>query len=411
LACRHFFNICPEWQKLIALVVNAPCTFAPKMKIYSSYKVIVKIIFRRCTVNFIKNTTSMIRILIITFVLSCLACRREIEPISPTPSARNYSKELTAMVNMVILPTMGDLEEKLGAFITHLYTLLALRNEVSLQAARQGWREARSPWEQSECFCKGPSDILGTDQNMDTWPVNIIDLQLVLNDTDVISMDYVRSLPPGLKGFHTIEYLLFGTSGNRPVQELSEREIQYLIACAQILQEDERKWREGWTVGTDNYADKIRQAGQPGNSTYPTQRSAIQDVASHLHEIIDELGNIKISEPLATGNIDLEESRFSSNSLNDFRDNVRGIRNIYQCIYNGTVGSSLSDIVRENDSALDAKLVRQIEEAIEALTAVSGTFSQQVIENGTEINFALAKIMALEATIRTELLPLTDALQ
>jgi putative iron-regulated protein len=372
---------------------------------------VIDVIFPPLYCQPLKFTTSMIRVILITFILGLLACTDKVEPTPPKPAARNYSKELTAMVNMVILPTMDDLEVKVSVFITHLYTLLALRNEAALEAARQGWRDARVPWEQSECFCKGPSDILGTDQNMDTWPVNLNDLQMVVSDTDVISMDYVRSLSSGLKGFHTIEYLLFGNNGDRPVFELTEREIQYLIACAQILQEDERKWREGWTVGTDNYADKFRQAGQPGNNTYPTQRSAIQDAALHLHEIIDELGNIKISEPLATRNVELEESRFSSNSLNDFRDNVRGVRNIYQCIYNGTVGSSLSDIVRENDSALDAKLVRQIEEAIEALEAVPGTFTQQIQDNGPEINFALAKILALETTIRTELLPLADALQ
>jgi putative iron-regulated protein len=346
----------------------------------------------------------------ISAVLGLISCRRGTEPIPVEPNPRNYAKELTAMVDMVILPTMVDMENKVGSFITQLYTLLALRNQSSLLAARQGWRDARAPWEQSECFCKGPSEILGTDQNIDSWPVNIVDLQQVLTSTDVISMDYVRSLAPGLKGFHTIEYLLFGTDGDRPVQELTEREMQYLIACAQILQEDERKWREGWTVGTENYADILRQAGQPGNNAYPTQRSALQDAALHLQEIADELGNIKISEPLLTQNPDLEESRFSKNSLNDFINNLRGIRSIYQCIFNGTVGDSMSDIVRENNSALDAKIVLQLEEAIAALEAVPGTFTEQIMENGPEINTAMNKIQLLETTLRTELLPLIDAL-
>ncbi len=63
--------------------------------------------------------------------------------------------------------------------------------------------------ESSEAFLFGPVDSLGIDPMLDTWPLNKLDLDNVLNSNRAITVDFVRALGTNVQGFHTIEYLLF----------------------------------------------------------------------------------------------------------------------------------------------------------------------------------------------------------
>jgi uncharacterized iron-regulated protein len=91
--------------------------------------------------------------------------------------------------------------------------------EANLANVRQAWREARVPWEKSEGFLFGPVDQQGIDPSIDSWPVNETDLDAVLESGQTLTKSYIDGLDGTLKGFHTIEYLLFGTSSNKQLNE------------------------------------------------------------------------------------------------------------------------------------------------------------------------------------------------
>lgn len=166
-------------------------------------------------------------------IISNTGCKKD--PIITQPAA-DYKNVLINIGNDVILGTYQDLYDKNIVLVNTLNILQQQQTTVNLEAAKQAWKDMRIPWEQSEGFLFGPVHQQGIDPSIDSWPVNAPDLDNVLASTDALTKIYIDGLDGTLKGFHTIEYLLFGTDGNKPVSSFTPRQFEYLASCGQSLE-------------------------------------------------------------------------------------------------------------------------------------------------------------------------------
>ncbi|MCB0527395.1 MAG: hypothetical protein KDC61_01560 [Saprospiraceae bacterium] len=322
----------------------------------------------------------------------------------------DYSEVLIAITDQVIIPTYTDLYDRSQALVNTLDALLANQTIANLESARQAWRDARIPWEQSEGFLYGPVETLGLDPSIDSWPVNQADLDAVLNSSDVLTKSYLDGQEGTLKGFHTLEYLLFGPNGNKQVGDFTPRQFEYLVACAQSLQGACEALRDNWTGGQVNFGQVFRTAGQNSNVVYPSQKSALQEIVNGLITIADEVANGKINEPFSQEDLTLEESRFSANSKADFADNIRSIRNIYLGDYPAAEDKGLYLVIEAKNPALDTKVRQQIDEAIQAIEAIEGTFTTAIFNSKTSVQNAQNKVRNLQETLQNEVYPVIDQL-
>lgn len=336
------------------------------------------------------------------------ACSKDDSPITPQPATADVSAILTNIADNVIVATYSDLETRAAALAIAVATFTTTPNQENLDAARAAWRETRRPWEMSEGFLFGPVDTKGLDPALDSWPVNTIDLDAVLADNKELTKDYIDGLEGTLKGFHTIEYLLFGTTSNKSVESFTAREFSYLQALAQSLHGTATQLVHSWTPQGDNFVLNLRNAGQQG-SIYLSQKAAIQELGQSILGIADEVGNGKINDPFTQKDVTLEESRFSNNSKADFQDNIRSIKHVYTGDYNKT-GSGLDDIVRSKDAALDTQIKAEIEAAIGAIEAIPGTFTTAIINERSAVEHAQKAVGTLQETIEKDLLPLLGTL-
>lgn len=127
-------------------------------------------------------------------------------------------------VDNVVVPTYKDLAEKNEALYTSVNTLIANPTNAAFENACNAWLTSRQPWETSEAFLFGPVDEFGLDPNMDSWPldqdaiVNILKsnswAELEWNDGDD---DAKVESAQNVRGFHTLEYLLFKDGQPRTV--------------------------------------------------------------------------------------------------------------------------------------------------------------------------------------------------
>lgn len=128
-------------------------------------------------------------------------------------------------VDNVVLPTYEDLKTKNEALHTAVVAFQTAPSNNAFRTACNAWLVARAPWEKSEAFLFGPVDGLGLDPNMDSWPldqdaiVNILvsgnfdDLNWIDGDSD----DRIESVQ-SVRGFHTLEFLLFKDGQPRTVE-------------------------------------------------------------------------------------------------------------------------------------------------------------------------------------------------
>lgn len=139
-----------------------------------------------------------------------------------------YDAELKEIVltyvEDVVLPTYKTLKERNAAMLTAIRNLATNRTDDAFKAACDSWLSAREPWERSEAFLFGPVDALGLDPNMDSWPLDQVAIVNQLKSGNFSELEWGDGdnddkveAAQNIRGFHTLEYLLFKNGQPRKV--------------------------------------------------------------------------------------------------------------------------------------------------------------------------------------------------
>lgn len=353
----------------------------------------------------IQSNLKSVVFLLLTGTIAFTSCKKE----TSEPEGNSLTNQelqlliLTDFSYKVALANYSDMENKMLAFYSSCVNLENNTAHNELQQAQQEWKNARQAWEQSEAFLFGPVSTNNIDPSIDTWPVDFVALDSLLNTSHAFTQSFINSLGDELKGFHPAEYLLWGPNGTKTPAQFTPREIEFLVALAADLQLKATMLRTSWDTGTaDNYSDEMIEAGST-NSIYGSQRAAFEEIVNGMIGICDEVANGKLFEPFNLQDPTLEESPFSSNSMADFTNNIRGVRNVYHGKYTED-GYGLNDFMMNNNLSLHNKIENQITNALNALNGISVPFGQAITQQPTQVQNAIDQINVLKATLEDELL-------
>ncbi|MCA9755973.1 MAG: peptidase M75 [Candidatus Eisenbacteria bacterium] len=338
--------------------------------------------------------------------LTAIGCSDDDKPTSPTAET-DFAPVLTDFAEHVVVGTYDDLAASAARLVARAEELEQDPTQARLDAVATAWLETRAPWESSEAFLFGPVAFLSIDPSLDSWPVDRQQLSDVLASQLELTKDTVaEGLGPALRGFHAAEYLVFQDGLVRDVAELTQRELEYLVATSQVMADDAALLRDSWT---GSYAEQFRRAGQSG-SPYVTQRDAVLEIVEGMIGICDEVANGKIADPFDEQDTRLVESQFSWNSLTDFQNNIRSVKNAYTGGYHlGSDGTGLDEFVKEADESLDARVKSEIDAAIAAVGAIPEPFRNN-LDRASEIEAAQSAIDDLRDTLELLVKPLLVSL-
>ena len=325
--------------------------------------------------------------------------------LNPVDAHATAAQAISNIVQTVIVGTYADLERRAAALVVSAINLNLNRTQENLLHAQQDWRFARRAWEQTEAFLYGPVDTQGLDPALDSWPVNRVDLDAVLERGDELTTDFIANLDDTLRGFHTIEYLLFGEANDKTAAELTDRELEYLLASTDYLALSAKTLADAWRRSQGNHVGEFLNAG-PDSTLYPSEAAALEELVLGMAIIADEVGNGKIADPFSETNTELVESQFSYNSLLDFADNIRGIENIYIGRYLDNDGPGLNDLVRQTDTDLDERMRAAIDLAVTEIQAIPFPFRDAISTDAgrAQIEIAIDAVVALQLLIEGDLL-------
>ena len=322
-------------------------------------------------------------------------------------AAFDASTMLNDFANTVVLATYTDLDNKAGELLAAVKALAADTSQGNLEKAQQAWKATRTPWEQSEAFLFGPVDTQGLDPALDSWPVDHVNLQSVLDSGDSLTVDFVTGLEDTQKGFHTIEFLLFRDGDQRKASDITDRELEYLVSTTESLKVSTSQLRLAWAPEGENFSSIVAQAGA-GSAVYPSQNAAVQEMINGMITIADEVANGKISDPYNESDTTLVESQFSFNSISDFQDNIRGIQNVYMGKFM-TDGQGLNEFVNSHDPALDTRFQQEVQAAIDAIGAIPDPFRDSITANRGAVQAAIDAVSKVQRTLEENILPLVQS--
>ena len=280
---------------------------------------------------------------------------------------------LTNLVSNVIVPTYTDLANDVEDLEKTLNGLTpSTITQAQIDEACADFKAARQHWERSEAFLGGAASDFSIDPTIDSWPLDRAEL-----------LDYFKG---GMKaqiedestilGFHALEFILFRNGQNRKVAELQGNdtytnfesvsgadELKYAQQVCKLLKERCFQLQVAWEgeknanrlavvkaaglpYQTENglsYAENLVGAGQDSKSTFPSLKDAVAQVLSSDEgscvAICNEVGTAKVANPFSAGDIAYVESPYSYNSITDFQDNIRSIRNVWFGSTNGNAAA------------------------------------------------------------------------
>ena len=162
---------------------------------------------------------------------ACEALRTSLDELKGLIKDNLSETDCQAIVNQfvdkVALPTYKDLAEKNKALLAAVQALQKNPSNATFEAACEAWLASRQPWETSEAFLFGPVSELGLDPNMDSWPLDQAGIVQVMKEQKWSSFQWTGEYAEGneaieaaqsLRGFHTLEYLLFKDGKARTVK-------------------------------------------------------------------------------------------------------------------------------------------------------------------------------------------------
>ncbi|WP_050525893.1 imelysin family protein [Pseudorhodobacter aquimaris] len=313
----------------------------------------------------------------------------------------------------------GDSLATAKALQTAVDALIAAPSDETLQAAKDAWIAARVPYQQTEVYRFGNAVVDDWEGRVNAWPldeglIDYVDNSYGQSDENPLSTLNVIAHPAftlsgaevdasaltpafisetlhevdGIEanvasGYHAIEFLLWGQdlngtgpgAGDRPASDYAQgedctndncdRRAEYLKAATDLLITDLEYMVAQWEDG-----------GEAREATLADPTAALSAMLTGMGSLsYGELAGERMRLGVMLNDPEEEHDCFSDNTHNSHYYDGLGIRNVYTGSYtrvDGSVvsGPSLSELVAEADSGVDAQLKAELDASVAALGAV-----------------------------------------
>lgn len=313
-------------------------------------------------------------------------------------------------VNKTGVPQYDSLAAAGKALNNAITTLSSNTSDANLAIAQANWRYMRQVWERCEGFLIGPIEAYDYDPNSDTWPTDYHQMDSLLSSGNSLTGSDVRNLPQTLRGYHPIEYLIFGEGGARTASQLDSRKLQYLVSLSSdLLNNNVGPLLNSWTSAPVNYSQAILTAGS-GSTTYTSRQAFFLDIvggngmAGICNEVGEQDEDGKLYNPYINKDSSLTESPYSGTSLNDFKNNIIGLQQVYLGL-NG--GKGLRDLVAAKNAQLDNTIQTAIASAVSSFDNISGStgehYEEAIFDKRTQIQQTMTQLNSLQTLLENDL--------
>jgi putative iron-regulated protein len=342
-----------------------------------------------------------------------------VAPALAAPALAAEPAEVVVTYAEIAAATYGDALTTAQALKTAVDAFVAAPSAETLAAAREAWKAARVPYQQSEVFRFGNPIVDDWEGRVNAWPldeglIDYVEAGSAVNEENALAglnvvatpkftlsgkeIDATRITPDliggtlheadGIEanvasGYHAIEFMLWGQdlngtgpgAGDRPYTDYvqgegcthgnCDRRAAYLVAATDLLVSDLEYMAGEWAEG-----------GSARAAVTANPDAGVLAMLTGMGSLsYGELGGERMKLGLMLNDPEEEHDCFSDNTYNSHFYDGLGIRNVYLGSYtrvDGTVisGPSLSELVAAKDAAVDTQLRAELDASVAALGAI-----------------------------------------
>ncbi len=344
-----------------------------------------------------KSSTLLLAIVLLSFS----ACHKAVESGSQTQTFDSLESDVISdFTNEIVFKRYSSLLNSTVTMQDDVSQLVAATTADHLNSARSGWKVLRSDWEQSEGFLMGPVESNDYDPNTDTWPTDYVQMDSLLASNNPLTTDDVKNLPQSLRGYHPLEYMIWGKGGSKTAADITPRQKQYMTSLIDdLLNNNVQPLYNDWFLGTDNYKKQVETAGK-GSDQFSSRQALFLNIISAMSDICHEVGESKMADPYNAHDSTITESPYSSNTLVDFKSNIQGLQQVYLGI-DGSKG--IHDLVAAKNLQLDQQIQQQISAAVHSFDNITERYEEAIYNQRTQVKQTMDQLTALDDLLESDL--------
>lgn len=307
-----------------------------------------------------------------------------------------------------ILPTYQEFVDRTQVLEEKIGVLCETASGEALEEAKAAWWAAREPWKKNEILKFGPyrelSRSLGA--NLDFWPARVETIDEVLTGDGELAADTLAAYGAPARGMPAIEALLYRDAEDRKEAFDAEgRRCAYLLALGEDTVHLAETLLDAWSPKGENYAASLT---EPETGEFIDLRGALSEVVNRFAFTLENMRGDKLGRPLGeqsggTVQPDLIESRWSSRSVQDLKDNLAGIELYYFGPKKPSSALGLSDFVPQGKRDWNAEMKQRLSDCSKVLDAID-PFEEAISETPDEVRSAEDCLLELQTFIQVDLI-------
>ena len=310
---------------------------------------------------------------------------------------------LVSITDDVMVPSYEELAAETASLSDALDSFCAASSEATLNDAREAWRGAREAWTRSAASGLGPVlDRRST--GVIAWAIVQPErIDMLLASDAAINADSVRNnISSTQRGLGGIEYVLFGEDA---VLAAGSKRCSYLTSAASVIADEAAALHLDWTTGDGDgppYKDYFT-----GRADEPLETSeAVAEVVRTQVFLIRTIVDMRLAGALGLrGDADPTAIPGGAglNALADLRNEVLGMRDVYEGVEDGF---GISELIVPLSEDADERVRAGFEASLAAIDAVDGPLREAAAANSAQAVAVYEALMALQDTISTEVVSL-----
>lgn len=332
------------------------------------------------------------------------SCKKEkLEQQTPDFGGKQTAVLSTFAVN-VAEQSYNDLNNAATELKAAVEAIAAGGGQNALEQAQMKWTAFRKIWEQTESYMYfGPASDGKYASLLDSWPTSARELDSLMERSSYSTdLKEVQKLPATFRGLHALEWILFGKDGKQTAATITGRQMEYMRALASDIKSTSEALFLEWSSPSLNYTGAVKLAGD-GSKVYSSKQSFFLTLVQSMNVMCGVISTNKLETPLIKLDSTLVESPYSKSSLSDIKQNLSGLRNLYQGKYNAYEGTGLSNLVSEKDQSLDKRITDRIDSALTAADRITMTMDRAVLYQRADLFTLKERVDSVKSVIGTDL--------
>ena len=347
------------------------------------------------------------RTLVLAMTLGVVACA------SSGSSNQDEQPVLDALTTNVIVPSFRELDAKAASLAAAVRDFSLDRTEAKLAAAQSAWRETRVAFRHTDAFRFGPSESKHLTPHIDFFPASADAVETLLASTTELNSAAIEALGSNARGLLALEYLLFDTTGSNAAilarfadATSGARRASFAALLAENVNLKTTAIAQAWAPEGENFAREVTAAGS-GSSTFPSKKSAIDQLMNQMAFAVEEALVDQIAEPLGKKNGGVPEPEelrtpYSDDSIAEIAAILDSSRSVYTGAFGTGTGTGLSLLVKAKNSALDGRVLSAFASASSTCASIPPPLRTAVTLHPAEMEAAYETTRTLKSTLTTE---------